>query len=90
MAKPAWQTLQTGVALFKGYTDISEPMKFFVPIFSFNQGATIPGCVVLFAPRGTTADMFTIGRAYRVEYTRENREVTRVIGAVDVDGNLVN
>jgi hypothetical protein len=83
-------TTQTGIALFKGYTDINEPMKFYVPIVEFNHGATVSGCVTLFAPIGLKRDALTVGRAYRVEYTKENRTVVRVIGAVDANCELVN
>lgn len=80
-------TTQTAVALFKGYTDVGGPQKFYLPIVEFNPGATVAGKVVL-GWYGEQRD-YKIGAAYRIEYDRANREVTRVIGVVGPDGELV-
>jgi hypothetical protein len=82
------QTIQTGVALFKGHTAVNEPPKFYLPIVEFNRGASVAGRVVL-CFHGADIDRFVVGRAYRVEYARESREVVRVLGQVDTDGALI-
>lgn len=82
----------SAVALFKGYTAVDEPLKFYLPIFKFNEGATVPGCVAL-AVRGRVlarkVESLVVGRAYLIDYVRESREVVRVVGEVDSSGALV-
>jgi hypothetical protein len=82
-------TIQSGVALFKGYTDVDGPPVFYVPIVEFNHGATVSGKVVL-KWYGADMDRCQPGRAYVVEYAKESREILRVLGPADNDGRLVH
>jgi hypothetical protein len=81
-------TTQIGVALFKGYTAVDMPPVFYIPVVEFNRGASVAGKVVL-TMRGGNVDDYKIGHAYCVEYTKEDREVVRVIAEVDSYGGLV-